>query len=203
MSNRLIFNVLNNIYPENNLLIEDINNIRKKIKIEHIGNENELKILIENISNLSWKYHMKRNEDNSIHSFLIIPSSSYFLYSLFPHVLIIDATIKTNKEEFLLIEGVGICNTWKSFNFFYCFSATEKEDDYVWMFEVIKSDIPTNIFPNVIATDKSTALSNAISRCFPNTKHVLCMCFNFLFLFYTVFNREYKYEYFSSSFAVL
>jgi hypothetical protein len=98
-------------------------------------------------------------------------------------VLIIDSTFNTNRNEYTSVEGIGISNTFHSFNFFFCFCFSECEDDFNWIFQQVKEKTGGRYMPKVIGTDKQQSLINAIHIDVPEAKHLLCVCYIFYFLF--------------------
>jgi hypothetical protein len=87
-----------------------------------------------------------------------------------------DTTFDTNVQNFYLEQSVGIVNSWKSFNFFYCFMVSQKEEDYDFIFKSLKELLGNNFAPDIIATDRELALINSIKKNFPVCRHLLCLC---------------------------
>ncbi|KAH6792406.1 hypothetical protein C2S52_002883 [Perilla frutescens var. hirtella] len=51
---------------------------------------------------------------------------------------------------------------------------SEREENYTWAMEKLKSLMPSNILPEVIVTDRDLALMNSIKRVFPSTTNLQC-----------------------------
>jgi hypothetical protein len=177
LSNKQISIVMKNTFPLISMSIQDVDNLKNSIKNEILGEKTELENLIECIRKLHWKTEVRKTESNIITGFLFIPPSSELLVTLFGIIMIIDATYKTNNCEYPLVQGIGITNTWRSFNGFYCFLSSETEEDYKWMMGSIKNLLGPSFNPLVFSTDREMALINAIKTEYPSSTLILCICF--------------------------
>ncbi|KAI8563231.1 hypothetical protein RHMOL_Rhmol03G0096200 [Rhododendron molle] len=92
----------------------------------------------------------------------------------FPRVLLMDCTYKTNRYRFPLLQIVGITSTERTFSVAFAFINREKEENYTWVLEKLKSMIDSDALPGVIVTDRELALVNAITRVVPTASHLLC-----------------------------
>jgi hypothetical protein len=183
IGNRAIYNILLNKYPSMNITVCDIRNERNKLKVKN--NEEKMNNLISNMKKACWKYSLHYNDSGDINSFLIIPYTSIILFNAYPNVHLIDTTFSTNKENFLLIEGIGVSNTFHSFIVFFCFSSFETCEMYDWMFSSLKDNI-SGFCPNIISTDKHLGLLKSIHQQFPLSKHLLCVCLLIFLSFYFI-----------------
>jgi histone-lysine N-methyltransferase SETD2 len=68
---------------------------------------------------------------------------------------------------------VGINLSNKSFTFAFCFLSREKEDDYLWALEQLKTFLLPHK-PSVILTNKEPAIMTAIDSVFHETQNILC-----------------------------
>ena len=94
-------------------------------------------------------------------------------------IIMIDCIYKTNKYNMPLCHLTGRTSTGKTFDIGYCFVANEREETY----NLIIADI-TQIFtdhisgkkPEVLVTDKETALKNALrkSEFFSQIPQIIC-----------------------------
>ncbi|XP_058732781.1 basic leucine zipper 34-like, partial [Vicia villosa] len=58
------------------------------------------------------------------------------LFNMFPNVLIIGSTYKTNKYRLPLLEIIGVTSNEKTYSSGYAFLECEKEDNFAWALEV-------------------------------------------------------------------
>ncbi|KAM4062362.1 MULE transposase [Hirsutella rhossiliensis] len=71
--------------------------------------------------------------------------------------------------------GVDACQ--RSFCIAFAFLSGEDEDDYIWALDQLQSiyELYDIRQPSVILTDRCLACMNAISRCFPASRSLLCI----------------------------
>ena len=87
---------------------------------------------------------------------------SIHLLNVYPYILIMDSTCKTNRYLMPLFEVVGVAPTGKIFTVAFVFLKNEKEDSYTWALEHLKLLIDSDDFPKAIVTDRELALVNAL-----------------------------------------
>ena len=85
-----------------------------------------------------------------------------------------DCTYKTNRYRYPLLEIVGVTSTELTFPVVFVFMNHEYEDNYTWAMERLKNVMGSNIFPEVIVTDRELALMNTIHKLFPTMTTLLC-----------------------------
>lgn len=111
--------------------------------------------------------------DNIIDLFWAHPSSVDILHA-FPSVLIMDCTYKTNRYGLPLLEIVGVTCTDLTFSIAFVYMEKEREENYTWAMEKLKSLMKPDIMPNLNLIDRDLALMNSIRRVFPDAKNLLC-----------------------------
>jgi hypothetical protein len=129
-SNFQIRTAMNSEYGNINLLPKDVNNLKSKIRKEEMCGKSEIKSLADYAESLNWKV-LWNIDNNLISGLLIIPCTSILLLKSFNSIIIMDSTYQTNKNYYPLIQGIGIANTFKSFNAFFAFLVAEKEENYI------------------------------------------------------------------------
>nr|KAJ0215267.1 hypothetical protein LSAT_V11C300112960 [Lactuca sativa] len=99
----------------------------------------------------------------------------FFIYGKqIPHVLIIDATYKTNKYAMPFVEIVGVTSTNKTFNIAFAFITNEKEESYKWVLRCLRLTLEKCMQPRIIVTERELALVNACQQVFPYATRLLC-----------------------------
>lgn len=97
---------------------------------------------------------------------------------MYPDILFIDCTYKTNKYNMSLciFNGITACN--KSFYIGFAFLRYEDNDSYHWMLSRIH-ELYTHIGqeegPQVILTDNEDALIASLKEVMPSSHHMLCI----------------------------
>ena len=111
---------------------------------------------------------------DELQGLFFVHPTSYEIWRAFPHVLIIDATYKTNVFKMPFVEIVGVTSTNKTFCIAFAFIREEKMDNYKWVLEQLKWTLNECMHPRVIVTDRELALMSACEKVFPHANHMLC-----------------------------
>ncbi|KAI3797407.1 hypothetical protein L1987_32664 [Smallanthus sonchifolius] len=96
------------------------------------------------------------------------------MWCAFPHVLMIDATYKTNMYRLPFVQVVGVTSTHQSFCVAHAFISKEREEHFVRVLLKIKGMLQKCMESRVIVTDRDKALMNACDKIFPDTSKYLC-----------------------------
>ncbi|XP_050386961.1 protein FAR1-RELATED SEQUENCE 11 isoform X1 [Argentina anserina] len=96
------------------------------------------------------------------------------LLRVFPTILMLDCTFKTNRFRYPLLEVVGVTSTNMTFSIAFVLLDSEKEDNYVWALNRLRDLLDGCPMPNVIVTDKDLELMRAVVTVFPSARHMLC-----------------------------
>lgn len=122
-----------------------------------------------------YTYYTRENQTtNAVEDIFFIHKHSYTMWCAFPHVLMIDATYKTNIYDLPFVQVVGMASTNQSFSVAHAFISAEKIENYVWVLERIKAMLVDCMEPRVIITDRDFALMNACEQIFPKANKYLC-----------------------------
>ncbi|KAK9756560.1 hypothetical protein RND81_01G106600 [Saponaria officinalis] len=95
-------------------------------------------------------------------------------YLLYHDVFIFDTTYRTNRYNLICGAFVGINNHWSNVMFGCAFFSDEKSESFEWLFNVFNESMGEDIRPVSIFTDQDQAMSNAIEKIYPATRHRLC-----------------------------
>src|ERR1044072_4594409 len=97
------------------------------------------------------------------------------LFNLFPTVVLIDSTYKTNRYRILLLEMVGVTSTHMTFTIAFGYMTNETEPEVTWALDKLKALLlQQDDMPYVIDTNKDNSLMNAVQTVFPSSAHLLC-----------------------------
>ncbi|GJU29831.1 FAR1-related sequence 5-like protein [Tanacetum coccineum] len=139
--------------------IKDIYNtqskIRKAQKVGETTRQNLMSLLHTQGYVHDYDTHPVTNE---LEALFFVHPSSFKIWHAFPHVLIMDATYKTNIYKMPFVEIVGITSTSKTFCIAFAFISEEKEKNYEWVLERLKLTLEGCMLPRVIITDRELAL---------------------------------------------
>ncbi|XP_061369861.1 protein FAR1-RELATED SEQUENCE 5-like [Gastrolobium bilobum] len=124
--------------------------------------------------NPSFFYSIMCDDDDRMVSFFWIDARSRHAYELFGDVITFDTTYRTNKYSMPFGPFVGVNNHLQSLLFGCALLHDETEDSFVWLFEEWLRAM-NGKHPVAIITDQDLAISNAVSKVFPNTKHRFCL----------------------------
>ncbi|KAH6762432.1 hypothetical protein C2S52_019865 [Perilla frutescens var. hirtella] len=104
----------------------------------------------------------------------MLDSMMYEDYHLYGDVVVFDTTYRTNKYNMICAPFVGLNNHKKNVMFGCAFLTDEKIDTFEWLFEVFKKSMKLKC-PITIFTDQDHAITNALSKVFPDARHQLCI----------------------------
>ena len=99
------------------------------------------------------------------------------MWKRFPEVLSLNNTYKTNRFKICLFQVTGITDQRSVANFAFGLIGNKRQEGYDWLCNQLDSfrqqlEIP---MPDVVVTDKESALKNALERVFPDTQQQLCL----------------------------
>ncbi|XP_024169848.1 protein FAR1-RELATED SEQUENCE 5-like [Rosa chinensis] len=161
--------------PLNSSTMKTIYNARHIQRVVEKAGRSEMQILLNNLQRYNYvEWHRSYDIENIVSDLFWTHPDSVNLLRAFPYVLIMDATYKTNKFRYPLLEIVGVTSTELTFHAAFAYIHAEKEENYVWALSRLKSVMNEDCLPSVIVTDRELALMNAIRRVFPAAQHLLC-----------------------------
>ena len=111
---------------------------------------------------------------NELENIFFVHPYSLDIWRAFPHVLLIDATYKTNKYNMPFVQIVSTTSTNKTFSIDFSFIVNEKEESYNSVLTCLRSTQDKCMLPRVIVTDKKFALMNACQQVSPGAARLLC-----------------------------
>nr|GEX92322.1 hypothetical protein [Tanacetum cinerariifolium] len=161
---------------ENNLsTLSTIYDAQHKIrKVENAG-KTPMQVLMSLLHINRYVYEPFINPvTNELQALFFVHSTSYEIWRAFSHVLIIDATYKTNIYKMSFVQIVGVTLTGKTFCIAFVFISEEKTDNYKWALEQLKLTLNECMSPRVIVTDRELALMKACEIVFPQASRLLC-----------------------------
>ena len=170
-----ILDGLRDEFPEILCVLKDINNHVRAIKDKEKVGKTPMDAFENFLDKNGFLFQtLEKGKNKKTKLVFFIHSTSYKMWRAFPHILLIDATYKTNMYGWPFLQFVGMTSTLKSFCIAHAFLCREREADFTWALEQVKKVIYDCIEPRVIVTDRDLALMKACDRVFPNATKNLC-----------------------------
>ncbi|XP_038698755.1 uncharacterized protein LOC119996256 [Tripterygium wilfordii] len=159
---RNMLNSLKNHDPYNASTIDVIYNARKKIRAAEKADRSEIQILMSFLYESGYIFYHRTNAlTNELEDLFFAYPGSLELLRAFPHVLLMDATYKTNRFKMPLLEIVGVTSTNMTYCIAFVYLNSEKEENYMWALRCLQSTMEECTAPRVIVTDRELALINS------------------------------------------
>ncbi|XP_056687857.1 protein FAR1-RELATED SEQUENCE 5-like [Spinacia oleracea] len=149
---------------------------RKKMKEIEGGDAQNV---IDNLYNLQSEdpdvfFRFRLKENGKLESIFWRDSIMREDYLAFGDVTIFDTTYRTNKYNLICGFFVGINNHWKTSMFGCFFLGDETTESFVWVLQTFLKSMG-HVAPVSVFTDQDQAMSNAILKVLPQTRHRLCL----------------------------
>ncbi|KAI5410840.1 hypothetical protein KIW84_056108 [Lathyrus oleraceus] len=163
-------------FPENVTRITQVYKHKSVIEKEIRGPRSEIQHLFKLIEDAGYVYWSRKKDDSEVvrEIFWAHPDSVKLL-NIFPIVLVMDSTYKTNKYRQPLFEIVGMTSTELTFAVGFAYMESEQTENFCWVLEKLKElFVKKDMCPQVILTDRDLALMKAIEVVFPNSINLLC-----------------------------
>lgn len=156
------------------MVAQDIYNIRKELCWENLKGKRPIEALLEELQKGQYIFHYKTDSINRItHLFFAHPKSVEML-NLYPDLVLLDCTYKTNRFKLPLLNIVGsTCLNTTFYIAFYFFKYEDKES-YVWALSYVKS-LYNSSLPKALVMDRDMALLGASRTVFPEAGRILCI----------------------------
>ncbi|XP_060669827.1 protein FAR1-RELATED SEQUENCE 5-like [Ziziphus jujuba] len=155
---------------------KDIYNHETKVRNELKGQDAELLkeyFLTEQEKDPCFFFKIDVDDDGKLKHCFWADLVSRRAYGCFGDVVVFDTTYNTNQYGMILASLVGVNNHGQMMLFACAFLSDEKTESFVWLFELLKDNMPTNN-PKMIITDQDPAMKKAIVQSLPNTFHRYC-----------------------------
>ncbi|KAH7461514.1 hypothetical protein FOMA001_g19037 [Fusarium oxysporum f. sp. matthiolae] len=158
---------------------QDIYNCIARGKRELAKGQSNIHALADQLNSEGFWSEIRLDEGGRVTAVLFAHPQSLEYLKLYPEVLLLDCTYKTNKYKMPLLDIVGIDACQRSFCIAFAFLSGEEENDFIWALERLRHmyELHGVAIPSVILTDRCLACINAISSssCFPEPALLLCL----------------------------
>ncbi|XP_019184708.1 PREDICTED: uncharacterized protein LOC109179676 [Ipomoea nil] len=161
--------------PDNVSITKTIYNARQKFRMMDNAGKTQMQVVMSFLHNNGYVHESRTNNaTDELEDLFFVHPKSMEKWRAFPHVLLIDATYKTNRYSMPLVEMVGVTSTNMTFCIAFAFMHKENESNYTWALNCLKATIEGCITPRVIVTDRELALMKACKNVYPDAKGLLC-----------------------------
>nr|XP_048328421.1 protein FAR1-RELATED SEQUENCE 5-like [Ziziphus jujuba var. spinosa] len=152
---------------------KDIYNYEAKLHNEMQGQDAELLkeyFLIEQERDPSLMFKIDADDNCKLKRCFWADSVCRRAYGCFGDVVVFDTTYNIDQYGMIFAPLIGVNNHGQTVIFACAFLSNERTESFVWLFELLKKNMPTNI-PKMIITDQDSAMTKAVSQSLPNTFH--------------------------------
>ncbi|KAD6118680.1 hypothetical protein E3N88_09951 [Mikania micrantha] len=175
MDPRNILSSIKKHNPANVSISRDVYNLQQKIKNKKKFGDTPMQVLENVLHSQRYIYYTYEDpETNIVEDIFFCQPKSNCWWRAFPHVLMMDATYKTNQYKLPFIQIVGVTSTHQTFSIAHAFVSKEREKNYVWVLEMAKSMLNKCMEPRVIITDRDLAIMSACRKVYPEAAKYLC-----------------------------
>ncbi|KAK9749664.1 hypothetical protein RND81_02G141900 [Saponaria officinalis] len=119
-------------------------------------------------------YDFVLDEDNSLVSVFFRDKIMRRDYEAFFELLENDGTYRTNKYDLICAPFVEVNNHTRICMFGIGFMLNERTESFEWLYATFLKSM-SGIQPKTVMTDQCQAMTTAITKCFPQSKHRLCV----------------------------
>ncbi|KAK8934433.1 Protein FAR1-RELATED SEQUENCE 7 [Platanthera zijinensis] len=148
----------------------------------------------------SFYYALHLDQNERLSCIFWADAKSMVDFECFGDVLCLDTTYKYRDFGRPFVPFVGVNNHKETISFGAAMMYDETEESFKWLFETFKAAM-CGKQPNVLLTDRSDAISNAVAVVWPGTTHRICVWhmyndaikhLNFIFQGSTTFAKDFS-----------
>jgi len=142
-----------------------------------LAGQSSILAFVQQLKDKGFWSRIEQDNESRITAVIFAHPSSLAYLQLYPHLLLIDCTYKTNKHELPLFDLVGVDASQRTFCVAFAFLSGETEEDFTWALNNLKElYFELNIqLPSIILTDQCRACINSIDNLFPLAIGLLCL----------------------------
>ncbi|XP_035834286.1 protein FAR1-RELATED SEQUENCE 5-like [Helianthus annuus] len=138
MEPRIIFQTLRKQFPDSMHVKKDVQNAVQKIRATIMDGKNPIQALENLLHDRRFIYDTRQDPKTDVVTVIFfVHPYSITMWRAFPHVMLIDATYKTNLYNMPFVQVVGMTSTGKSFCIAHAVICKERRGNYVWVLENI------------------------------------------------------------------
>lgn len=154
---------------------QDTYNRIKDIRLAACEGQSPIAAFVEQLHDKQWWSRVQLNDDSQVIAVIFAHPGSLDLLRLYPEILIMDCTYKTNSFKMPLLDLAGVTADGKTFFIAFAWLTGESEGDFDWALGHVKTLYLPDRQPTTILTDRSIACMNAVKTHFPSSPTLLCI----------------------------
>jgi hypothetical protein len=164
------------------MVAKDVANFRARFSDLDENNNSNLTLLFNHLEANGYVVRTALDDQSQIAAMFFTHDKCIRLAQSFNEVVLVDATYRTNKSQFPLVNLVGVNNvgcddkTLSTFGIAGAWICNEDGNSYNWVMQCLLDVVYTDEKrqPGIFVTDQQKALMNAINIVFPESHHMLC-----------------------------
>ncbi|KAG2904872.1 hypothetical protein PC116_g9631 [Phytophthora cactorum] len=163
--------------PNSLVLAKDITNTKSALLKRELASHTSIEALFQHLREHNFFHEWRVNpETNELIQLIWAHPATTELFKLHHDVLVADCTYKTNKHRLPLLNSIAITGTNTVLPVAQCWLPGEKEEDFVWVFTMLRLIMIENDIdpPHVILTDRDLACLNSLDCVFPDVLSMIC-----------------------------
>ena len=128
---RDILSTIKQQYPDNVSTSKTIYNQCQKLRLKKNAGRTPIQVLMSSLQEEDYVFYDRANDStNKLEDLFFAHPRSLEIWRAFPHVLVMDATYRTNMFDMPFLEIVGVTSTNKTFCITFVFMHREKISNY-------------------------------------------------------------------------
>ncbi|KAJ5279228.1 hypothetical protein N7478_007160 [Penicillium angulare] len=159
------------------VIAKNIYNIKMDLNKRRLGGRSSIQTLLQDLPNSGdWCIRCRSDNNDILLALFAIHRTSIGFLRLFPYILWMDTTFKTNKFKMPLLDITGMTSTNQTFSAGFCFLSDSTTDSFCWALQQLQSVLAVESIPEplTVFTDKELAILSAIPMVF-TLNHMLCL----------------------------
>ncbi|XP_039134932.1 protein FAR1-RELATED SEQUENCE 5-like [Dioscorea cayenensis subsp. rotundata] len=166
------------VHGESSGGFNNLKNFNRGIRVNPFGEGGEAQGLLEYLKrmqaeNPAFFYAIQVDNNNCMTNVFWADAKSRLAYQYFGDTVTFDTTYKKTKYMMPFATFRGVNHHLQSVTFGCALLMDETKGSYIWLFETWLAAMGGQ-HPHSLVTDRDKAMEGAITRVFPNTRHLFC-----------------------------
>ncbi len=157
------------------VLARDIQNERAALRREALNSDTLIVTLGKMLEkDEDWAYSITYNhETKAVNRLFFAYAAAITLARIWPEVLLMDATYRTNYYNLPLLHFLGRLPIGKNFTVAFCFISDENERIFSWALRMLKASVYGPVKQSVVLTDHNKELEKLLLSMLPSVPYLL------------------------------
>jgi len=130
------------------------------------GEKTEMQYLISKLEKHKYVSFTRANiEETTLEDIFFAHPESINMLNIFPNVLVLDSTYKTNIYRMLLFEIGGVTSRKMTYSVGFSFLSFEQDNNFTWALEMLVGLLTLKLnMPKVVLIERDNALINVVAN---------------------------------------